>query len=148
MIYSQVLLGKFQITDYNKAFLVLSFTILSVECSALTSDERLVCTRGLICMVKKETLDFFVVGDTGGKFKKDNLVQTSPLGVPLGKKHSKSADQSKPTETQLGVATSMVHLATQQPIDFVINVGDNIYKNGAKSVNDTNFKVNFIVRSI
>lgn len=46
-----------------------------------------------------------------------------------------------PTQVQIGVAASMSSLAVKQPIDFIINVGDNIYSNGAKDVNDPRFKV-------
>ncbi|KAI6174803.1 Tartrate-resistant acid phosphatase type 5 [Aphelenchoides bicaudatus] len=102
------------------------FSFLHVTCLALTADERLLCTRGVVCTIKKDTLDFFVVGDTGGR----------------AVKHSKKL-QSEPTETQLDVAASMVRQATKKPIDFVVNVGDNIYANGVSAVNDTRFKTVF-----
>lgn len=33
---------------------------------------------------------------------------------------------TKPTRTQLAVAVSMANVAEKNPIDFVINVGDNV----------------------
>lgn len=68
MIQQWTLLGRFQIIFLIKCFLVVPFVVLCVQCTTLAANERLLCTRGLTCMVKKETLDFFVVGDTGGKF--------------------------------------------------------------------------------
>jgi hypothetical protein len=55
--------------------------------------------------------------------------------------HLKFLGITKPTATQLGVALSMAHIAGQKPIDFVINLGDNVYWNGVADVNDARFRV-------
>lgn len=80
--------------------------------AGLTPEERLACTRGLICISEKETLNFFVIGDTGGiSFDVSNKFK---LGM------------TRATKTQVEVARSMVHIADKQPLDFIINVGDNV----------------------
>ncbi|KAI6212438.1 Tartrate-resistant acid phosphatase type 5 [Aphelenchoides besseyi] len=80
--------------------------VLIVEVQAVS--EGLTCTRGSSCHVKKDHLDVFVIGDTGG------------IAFDVGK-----LSISKPTHIQLKVADSMVKLAEQEDLDMIVNVGDN-----------------------
>ncbi|KAI6171051.1 Tartrate-resistant acid phosphatase type 5 [Aphelenchoides bicaudatus] len=115
-----------------KCLLIVTLSVLlaSQLTTSLTPDERVACTRGLVCSVKKDTLDFLAVGDTGGiSFDISN--------------HLKFLGITTPTQTQLGVALAMAHIAGQKPLDFVMNLGDNIYWNGAASVDDFRFKAVF-----
>ncbi|KAI6183201.1 Tartrate-resistant acid phosphatase type 5 [Aphelenchoides bicaudatus] len=90
----------------------------------LTPEERMACTRGLICAVNKDQIDLFVVGDTGGV--EYAIAQGFPSYV-------------KPTTVQTRVADAMAKLAAKKGLDFVINVGDNVYFNGVDHENDTRF---------
>ncbi|KAI6186091.1 Tartrate-resistant acid phosphatase type 5 [Aphelenchoides besseyi] len=89
------------------------------------NSDRLACTRGLTCHVHKDHLDVFVIGDTGG------------IALDVG---TNFLSMSQPTEIQTKVANSMVKLAEREGLDFIVNVGDNIYWNGVDNVNDDRFK--------
>ncbi|KAI6198513.1 Tartrate-resistant acid ATPase [Aphelenchoides besseyi] len=80
--------------------------VLIIEVQAIP--EGLACTRGSTCHVKKDHLDVFVIGDTGG------------IAFDVGK-----LSVSKPTHIQLKVADSMVKLAKRDDLDMIVNVGDN-----------------------
>ncbi|KAI6212462.1 Tartrate-resistant acid phosphatase type 5 [Aphelenchoides besseyi] len=95
--------------------------VLIVEVQAVS--EGLACTRESSCHVKKDHLDVFVIGDTGG------------IAFDVGK-----LSVSKPTHIQLKVADSMVKLAEQEDLDMIVNVGDNIYWNGVDDVVDKVFE--------
>ncbi|KAI6230398.1 Tartrate-resistant acid phosphatase type 5 [Aphelenchoides fujianensis] len=95
---------------------------------SLIPSQRVECTRGEVCAVPKDTLDFFVVGDTGG------------FAFDIG---TNFLNYIRPTDAQIRVADAMAEIAAKDGVDFIINVGDNIYWNGADDVFDTRFETVF-----
>lgn len=91
-------------------FVNLSVAKPNKKVKTLTPDERMACTRGLVCTVPKETLDFLVVGDTGG-ISFDISEKLKFMGI------------THATQTQIGVAMQMASVAGKTPQDFIIDVG-------------------------
>ncbi|KAI6230399.1 Tartrate-resistant acid phosphatase type 5 [Aphelenchoides fujianensis] len=104
--------------------LILSLLVSTALSAPLSPAERTVCTKGIQCVINKNQLDFFVVGDTGGV----ELHVTETLS------------HVRPTPVQTRLADSMAKLAGKKKLDFVINVGDNVYFNGVDHENDTRFQ--------
>ncbi|CAD5207403.1 unnamed protein product [Bursaphelenchus okinawaensis] len=96
--------------------------------NGVSLQDRLACTNGNVCRVNKDHLDFFVLGDTGG------------ISFDVT---SNYLNFIKATEAQQRLADSMADLAGRQKPDFIINVGDNVYFNGAETVFDSRFDTVF-----
>lgn len=96
----------------SKKFLIFILYLLGlIGTLALTPDERTACTQGLICGVKGNQLNFFVVGDTGG----------AEFNIGKG-----LISYVRPTPVQTKLADAMARLAAKKGLDFVVNVGDNV----------------------
>ncbi|KAI6183121.1 Tartrate-resistant acid phosphatase type 5 [Aphelenchoides bicaudatus] len=106
-----------------------TFTFIFAVNSSLVPSERIKCTQGTICAVNKNSLDFFVIGDTGG------------ISLDVG---DKFLNFIQPTEIQARTANVMANVAAKngQP-DFVVNVGDNVYWSGVDNVIDQRFETVF-----
>ncbi|KAI6181648.1 Tartrate-resistant acid phosphatase type 5 [Aphelenchoides besseyi] len=112
----------------TRIFTLLAFVSTSVHSFSLVPSQRVECTKGDVCALDKDQLDFIVVGDTGG------------LAFDVG---SNFLNYIRTTDVQLRVADSMAEVAQKEGLDFIINVGDNVYWNGVDDVFDTRFETVF-----
>ncbi|TKR94341.1 hypothetical protein L596_008635 [Steinernema carpocapsae] len=92
---------------------------------ANTPYQRVFCTQSLCERPESEELRFFLLGDTGG--------------IPI---------YPYTTYAQKKVAGLMNDLAQVNPVDFVLNVGDNIYFNGVSDVFDHRFEVDGLILTL
>ncbi|KAK0424755.1 hypothetical protein QR680_008830 [Steinernema hermaphroditum] len=96
-------------------------SIHNLQIRATTPFRRLSCTGKGVCeRPESRSLRFFLVGDTGG--------------IPI---------YPYTTYGQKKVARMMNDLAAVNPVDFVVNLGDNVYFNGVSDIFDSRFEKSF-----
>uniref|UniRef100_A0AC34RD90 Tartrate-resistant acid phosphatase type 5 n=1 Tax=Panagrolaimus sp. JU765 TaxID=591449 RepID=A0AC34RD90_9BILA len=102
-----------------KLCVVLAFSIILFCVDAVDLEKRLECAKSSGCKFDTNRLAFFLIGDAGG--------------CPF----------RQTTEPQLKVAESMSELHKSDPVDFIINLGDNFYADGVADVKDPRFQTMF-----